>query len=60
MTNKIGQMVIVKRATSMTGANEVIADAAFGLLSNHALSGGKNPAILDKDVKAQSNETGKI
>jgi hypothetical protein len=60
MTSKMGQMAIVSRATRITGTREVIADAAFGFASSQSRNCGKKPAMLVKDVNAQSRETGKI
>lgn len=44
----------------MTGARDVIEDAAFGFLSSHCLSGGRKPPILSREVREQNNDTGKI
>jgi hypothetical protein len=60
ITSKIGQIAIVKSATRMTGASDVMAEAAFGFASSQRLNCGRNPAMLVNDVKAQSSDTGKI
>jgi hypothetical protein len=44
----------------MTGARDVMEDAAFGFLSSHCLSGGRKPPILSREVREQNNDTGKI
>jgi hypothetical protein len=60
MTSKIGQIAMVNPATSKTGTSEVITLAVFGWLLTKFCSGLMNPAIFDKDERAQSSETGKI
>lgn len=53
-------MAIVRSATRMTGASDVMTEAAFGCALRKLCRGLMNPAILVKLVKAQSNDTGKI
>jgi hypothetical protein len=51
---------MVKSATRMTGASEVMDDTAFGFASSHFLSAGTKSPIVVRDVKVQKKETGKI
>lgn len=44
----------------MTGAREVMAEAALGLLSRNALRGFMKPAMFVRDARAQRRETGNI
>jgi hypothetical protein len=60
MARRMGQMAIVNRATRITGAKEVIVDAAFGFAFNQSSSGGRKPPIVVRDVRVQKNDTGKI
>jgi hypothetical protein len=60
MTSRMGHIAIVNRATRITGAREVMADAESGFASNQDLSCGRKPAMLVRDVKAQKRDTGKI
>ena len=41
-TSRMGQIAIVKSATRMTGASDVMALEAFGFLASQAASGGMN------------------
>lgn len=56
----MGQIAIVNSATRMTGAKEVIVDAAFGLASSHCCRSGIKPPMVVRDVRVQKKETGKI
>lgn len=58
--SRMGQMAMVRSATKMTGAREVIVDAAFGLAFNHFSNGGRKPPIVVSDVRVQKKDTGKI
>lgn len=44
----------------MTGASEVMADAALGLALSQSAKGGRNPAMLVRLVRVQKIEMGKI
>lgn len=60
ITNKMGHIASVSSATKMTGAREVMAEAALGLLSRNALRGFMKPAMFVRDARAQRRETGNI
>jgi hypothetical protein len=48
------------RATRMTGASEVMADAALGFALSQSAKGGRKPAMLVRLVRVQKIEMGKI
>lgn len=56
----MGHIASVSSATKMTGAREVMAEAALGLLSRNALRGFMKPAMFVRDARAQRRETGNI
>lgn len=58
--SKMGQMAIVSSATRITGANDVMVEAAFGLASSQACNAGMKPPIVVREVSVQKKETGKI
>lgn len=60
ITNKIGHMASVSKATKMTGAREVRAEAALGLLDRNAWRGFMKPAMFVRDARAHRRETGNI
>lgn len=60
ITNKIGHIASVSNATKMTGAREVMAEAAFGLLDRNVWRGFMKPAMFVRDARAQRRETGNI
>ena len=60
MTSRIGQMAIVKPATSTTGASDVIACAASGCFSIKSRSSFTKPAMLSSEASAVRIDTGKI
>jgi hypothetical protein len=60
MSNNSGQMQSVSSATKMTGASEVIADAALGFALSQFAREGMKPAILVRLVRVQKREIGKI
>lgn len=60
ITNKIGHIASVSNATKMTGAREVMAEAAFGLLDKNVWRGFMKPAMFVRDASAHRRETGNI
>ena len=60
MTSRMGQIAIVKPATSTTGASDVIACAASGCFSIKSRRGSTKPAMLSSDASAVRIDTGKI
>ena len=60
MTSRIGQMAIVRPATRKTGTRDVMTDAVSGFASMKFRKGVMNSAMLLRDDRAQSSETGKI
>jgi len=51
---------MVRRATRITGASDVIADAVFGWALRNFCNGLMKPEMLFRLVNAQSSDTGKI
>lgn len=60
ITNKIGHIASVSNATKMTGAREVRAEAALGLLERNVCRGFMKPAMFVRDARAHKRETGNI
>lgn len=60
ITNKIGHIASVSNATKMTGAREVRAEAALGLLERNVWRGFMKPAMFVRDARAHKRETGNI
>ena len=53
-------MAMVNSATRMTGAREVMVEAAFGFAFSQSSSCGMKPPMVVSDVRVQKNDTGKI
>lgn len=60
IASKMGQIAMVSNATRMTGARDVMVDAAFGFAFSQSSSCGIKPPMVVKDVRVQKNDTGKI
>ncbi len=60
INKRIGHIQMVRRATRITGASDVIADAVFGWALRNFCNGLMKPEMLFRLVNAQSSDTGKI